>query len=280
MKRISLAMLALFMIGMAANAQRLPAVAPVGSDYHYGRTVWYDLFTNDVAAAKNFYQQLFGWSFEDLKDASGKTTYTTVSSGGKAIAGMVYKASKDSKGGEWLTSISVENVKESLSLAQALGAKVVAKPAIYEGKGEAAVIADPEGAYVALLHSASGDPDPGMAAVNSFLGVELWSNNQEIGLAFYKNVFKYDINPAPKLGMTAAVLLADGKPAAGSIKNPVPNVRSHWVPYIRVADVKAMAAKAKSAGAKAVYGPLEQFRDGRTVLVLDATGAPFVMAQL
>ena len=48
-----------------------------------GKFVWNDLLTDDLAAAKVFYGQLFGWTFEQLAG------YTVIKNNHHSIGGMV-----------------------------------------------------------------------------------------------------------------------------------------------------------------------------------------------
>ena len=68
-----------------------PVASPSTGVYHQGKFVWYDLLTTDVAAARGFYGELFGWSFKE------QGRYTVVLNNGQAIGGIVEVRAKDNK---------------------------------------------------------------------------------------------------------------------------------------------------------------------------------------
>nr|MCU0256742.1 hypothetical protein [Vicinamibacterales bacterium] len=53
-----------------------PIVDPPTGQYTPGRWVWADLVTADVAAAADFYRQVFGWTFETYGAEDDRDTYT------------------------------------------------------------------------------------------------------------------------------------------------------------------------------------------------------------
>ena len=43
-----------------------PLVQPASTEHHPGKVIWADLVTPDIAGAKHFYGELFGWTFNDV----------------------------------------------------------------------------------------------------------------------------------------------------------------------------------------------------------------------
>ncbi len=78
-RHVSAALLALAVVlpGCGPMEVRVPRVTqPSTGKFQYGKFVWFDLATSDVAEAKRFYGELFGWVFSDL--AEGDVQYTVV----------------------------------------------------------------------------------------------------------------------------------------------------------------------------------------------------------
>ena len=69
----------------------------------------------------------------------------------------------------------------------------------------------------------------------------------------------------------------NGKLSSGIITNPVENVRSHWIQYVRVSDVKGTEQKAKNAGAKILIPADSTIRNGTVAVFVDPTGAPIAI---
>ena len=56
-------------------------------DGSHGRFLWYELMTTDVAAAKAFYSDVFGWGTQDA--SMPDSAYVLFTVGEAAIGGMV-----------------------------------------------------------------------------------------------------------------------------------------------------------------------------------------------
>ena len=54
-------------------------------------------------------------------------------------------------------------------------------------------------------------------------------------------------------------------------------VQPHWLPYVRVEDPAALAAKALSLGGKVVIEPRADIRNGTLAIVVDPTGAALAL---
>lgn len=112
-----------------------------------GLFVWDELHAPDVAAGKQHYTELFGWTA-----AQAMENYEIFSAGETQVGGLY--ADSDSPGAHWLTYLGTDDVDASTAKAQELGAGVVIGPADIEGIGRFSVITDPTGAAVGLYKSA------------------------------------------------------------------------------------------------------------------------------
>jgi len=61
------------------------------------------------------------------------------------------------------------------------------------------------------------------------------------------------------------------------IQNPFDDVRSIWIPYVRVDDPEALADRALALGGKIVIRPQPDVRNGTLAVVLDPSGAPVAL---
>jgi len=52
------------------------------------------------------------------------------------------------------------------------------------------------------------------------------------------------------------------------------DVRSHWLPYVRVADPESLAARVEELGGTILLAPGDAVRKGSVAIVLDPSGAP------
>ena len=74
---------------MAAPLQLPALVEPASQEHHVGKVIFVELVTPDLAAAKQFYAGLFGWTFRDIQ--AGGTEYAEASLDGHPVAGLIHK---------------------------------------------------------------------------------------------------------------------------------------------------------------------------------------------
>ena len=116
----------------------------------HGAFSWNELMTSDPAAAKKFYSQLLGWEMEEMN--MGNMKYTVVKVAGEDIGGIM-SIPPEASGAppHWGAYITVDNVDQTASFAEALGGKIMMAPRDITGVGRFAVIQDPLGAVVSLI---------------------------------------------------------------------------------------------------------------------------------
>ncbi|WP_319500379.1 VOC family protein [uncultured Draconibacterium sp.] len=272
----------LTIILMACNsAITFPPVSQTPTNSHnQGQFVWHDLATYDPLAAKDFYSEVFDWEFETL--GTGSNVYYVVKNKGIPIGGMFKLADKYGKAAEWIASISVPDVDAAISYNTSGGGKTIFKKAAFDGRGETALVQDPQGAFVAFLHSESGDPQPqraGNIKMNSWLWNELWTNDLDASLGFYRGLTSSETEEVKAAKVPYFMFKQDNNTFSGAIGNPVEGARSAWMPYIKVKDVNATFEKAKAAGAHVMMEPTQSIRKGTVAVLMDPTGAQFTIQQ-
>lgn len=255
-----------------------PAVSETQTEiYHPGQFVWHDLATQDPAAAMAFYGNVFGWQFEAR--GSGDNAYQVIKNQGKPIGGIFRLADKYGDESEWIGSMSVMNLEEAVSLNEEKGGKTIFSIASFEGRGRTALIQDPQGAILALLKSATGDPELRTVIDHGWLWNELWSTDLEGSLAFYQDLVPYEAEKVEQAKAPYYIFTIDDKKLSGALKNPIKQARSAWMPYIKVSDVNEIVAKAEAAGAYIVMKPNQEVRNGSVAVILDPVGAQFTVQE-
>lgn len=258
-----------------------PITEPPTKAFVQGRWVWGELFTEDVAAARRFYETLFGWTYQTLR--AGEQVYTLALADGVPVGGMLQRQHVYDKerGSRWVGMISVPDVAKAARYAEEHGGTVVMAPRELSGRGEVALLKDPEGAPFGVIRSAAGDPPDYRGDVNQWVWIELWARDPQAMAGFYAGLAGYEADAAPMVGGRSAYELASaGYLRARIIPSPAADQPSAWVPYLRVADVRAATAAVAGAGGKVVVRPDRKIRDGRVALVIDPTGAAVGLAEL
>ncbi len=125
-----------------------PLVEPASQEHHVGKVIFAELVTPDLAAAKQFYGGLFGWTFSDIQ--SGKAEYAVASLEDHPVAGLIHKEFSSAKRGQpaWLSFIAVRDVDATKNIAVQHGARVLFAPHSIPDRGRQAVLADPQGAVL------------------------------------------------------------------------------------------------------------------------------------
>ena len=270
----------LFMALMPACSPKQLALTPITPtptrNSFPGRFVWSDLLTNDLAASQTFYEQLFGWTFEQQGD------YTVIFNQGLPIAGMVKMKSDTPKTAYWIGYVSVPDVEKAVTLVLKNQGTVIAGPGTMLNRGEYVAIKDPQGARLVLLHSATGDPEQQEIVSGSWLWHELWSKNIDTSLTFYTNVLNYTARAVPAVEPDSSeqntptgyqVLNRDDHWCGGITSLPFPDIIPQWVPAVRVVDLPAIISRVDKFGGRILITPSHPLSDGTVALIEDPGGA-------
>lgn len=253
-----------------------PSVSSTMSNTHTpGSFVWRDLVTKDPASAQRFYGEVFGWTFESLGDGA----YTVIRHNGTAIGGIfpMPEVAAATSSAEWVNSISVGSVSDVAGAFSTRGGKVALPAQKLPGRGSFSIVVDPQGAILGLVHSDSGDPVQSDPPINGWLWTELWSEDPEASKNLYQTLMDYEVEVVDDHGRDYWLFKQDDTKCAGLITNPLENTRSIWMPYIRVENPAAITEKAEKAGAKVIAAPSAELRNGNVAVLMDPTGAPFVV---
>lgn len=117
----------------------------------HGAFSWSELLTTDVAAAKSFYGELFGWQFVDAPMEN--MTYTVVKANDDEVAGIMCMPEGAPEGMPpvWGIYITVDDVDTAAEKATTLGARIQMPPQDIPEVGRFCVLQDPQGAFVSII---------------------------------------------------------------------------------------------------------------------------------
>lgn len=115
-----------------------------------------ELATGDVAKAKDFYGEMFGWSFEDT-DMGGGMMYTMIRPGEGPGGGMMQ--TQPGMPTAWTAYVIVDDVERATQQAKTLGATVIRDVTPIPEYGAFSIIADPTGAVFGMFSGTGGNGD-------------------------------------------------------------------------------------------------------------------------
>lgn len=251
----------------------LPALAS-SNNKAVGTIIWRDLATTAPDKVQPFYHNVFGWNFESVNDDYSLITYQ-----GQNIAGMA-KMPSNSSTNYWLPVISTNNVDNTLSQSKLAGGKTLIKKTTLKGRGELAVIQDPQGAVFSILNTFTGDPAPLAKQDGNWIWQEIWTDNISQSQSFYQKLGDFKSTDKTMLGHSYSYLAINDQPAFGFVKKPNAEVPTTWVNYIKVSDINATVEKIELNGGHVLMAPTKEVRNGTVAIIRDPAGAGFVIQEM
>lgn len=256
-----------------------PRTPPVdeSAGVRVGEFVWQDLMTENADKSRAFYEQLFGWTFERTERV-GKP-YLIAHTGSQPIAGItqVERRRPDEPIAQWLSYLSVDNVDTALARITTAGGRVLVPPTDTRA-GRVAIAVDPQGAPVGLVRLGpdvkppTGGPS---ALVGSFLWRDCFAKDVEQARTFYGTLAGFgSVKQNRPDSLVQYILTRNGpNPVAGVVPIGARPIKPNWLPYIRVADPAAVAARAEQLGGRIIVRASPEIRQGSVAVITDPSGA-------
>jgi predicted enzyme related to lactoylglutathione lyase len=251
--------------------------------YEPGTFSWVDYSAEDLAAARTFYSELFGWSLLDVP--TGGDPYIMAQIDGKDVAALMPLSDQMEEMNvppHWNSYITVGDVDATCAKIKELGGQIFMEPFDVMTAGRMAVAADPTGAGFCLWQ-----PKDGIGAVlvnepNTFCWNELYTNDLDAAERFYTALFGWTSKQALSSENTKLVELYNGERPAATFMEIQPEwgpMPSAWGVYFAVADCENAIERAKGLGAQVVLEPRD-IPPGRFATVQDPQGGVFSVIQL
>jgi predicted enzyme related to lactoylglutathione lyase len=249
----------------------LPAWA-VEAQHHPGKFAWFDLVTDDLKAARNFYGSVFGWKFRKAGKAPGSYTYVELA--GVRIGGMFYRAPPEGakRNARWLSLISVPDVSQAVRYAEEQGGAVLVAPAALKGRGTHALLRDAQGAVFGVLAAEAGDRPDIPVETGDFFWVDLLTRDPTQAAEFYSGVAGYEVGASENSTIERLLLSSQGYARAGIIPLPEPVKQPGWLPYVLVDDVPGTLSKTVAAGGQVIVQPRPDVLEGNLAVIADPSG--------
>lgn len=245
-----------------------------------GRFVWYELMTTDSKAAEGFYRDVVGWGARDA--SMPNMSYTLFSVDEDAVAGSMALPQEACDAGArpgWIGYVAVDDVDARAAQVARAGGSVHRPPDDIPSVGRFAVVADPQGATLALFKAANGDGPPSAApGTPGHAGWrELMAAEWQAAFDFYADLFgwtkaePFDMGP-----MGIYQLFAQGgETIGGMMTKPEAVPAPIWRYYFNVEGIDAAKARVEAGGGQVLHGPVEVPGGSWIVQSLDPQGAMF-----
>jgi uncharacterized protein len=259
--------------------------------YPNGVTSWIDLAQPDLGAARDFYGELLGWTFETATPPDAPAPYVIARLGGQDAAGLT-----TGDAGSWRTYVAVDDADATAAAIRAAGGHIDVEPTTGQA-GRSAYATDPTGAPFGLwqpgyrlgvqianvpgawnfsdLHTA--DPAAAIAFYTTVFG---WLFD-DLGFATMIRVPGYGDHLAATSDPDIHQRQAGAPPGFADVIGGLVPLRSgeppHWHVSFTVADRDASAKTAERLGGTVESTAESQWT--RTAVIRDPQGARFTASQ-
>lgn len=241
--------------------------------------VWYELLSDDVAAAKSFYAHVVGWNMQDVPMPG--MTYTVLRAGVTQVGGLMASPAAASDGNKsgWFGYVGVHDADSAAAKVKRLGGAVLKEPADIPKVGRFAVVADPQGAVFNVFKPAQAG-EPSVSSEAGQVGWrELHTADSPKAFDFYREMFGWTQGDAIGMGPVGAyqVFKIGGVAVGGMFDSPAAQAQRFWLFYFNVGDIDAAADRISSGGGKPMRPPQQVPGGGWIVQAVDPSGAAFAL---
>ena len=246
-----------------------------------GAPVWIEISARDLSDLHPFYCQLLDWQIETPNPQYGG--YVNLLLHGERICGsMAHSEENMGEQSFWTTYFDTPDINATAEKVAAAGGTVIFPPQQVMELGWMLLFTDTTGAFLGAWQS---NEHRGFAFVDepgAPSWFELLTRDFQKSVAFYKDVFGWDINIASDTDeFRYAQALRNGEPICGimdATKFLEPGTPDFWRFYLDVADVEAARQKVIALGGNAIT-EVETTPFGKMFLATDPKGGVFSLRQ-
>jgi uncharacterized protein len=241
-----------------------------------GDPCWIELFTPDVAQARKFYGDVFGWTSNAGGEEYGG--YVIFERDGEPIAGCM---KNDGSAGPsmWSVYLASDDAAATADKVKEHGGQVIVEPMQVGEMGHMAFVVDPAGASVGVWQPLQHTGISARGEIGAPSWFETLSKDYPAAVTFYREVFDWDTHTMSDTDDFRYTTLGEGDQAKAGIMDATAflgDQPSRWQFYIEVVDTDATVQRATDAGAKVVEDA-ENTPYGRLAVIADPSGVPFAI---
>ena len=245
----------------------------------HARFAWYELLTTDMAAARSFYESVLGWTARDA--ATARFAYSVFNSGDAPVCGLMELPLEGRKMGaapRWVGYVAVDDLDLTVDRLRRLGGAVYVPPTD-TNTGRIAIVADPQGATLALAQGLKHDLPPSEAEQLGRVGWhELLAGEWKAAFAFYHELFGWQRTQSGAGSLESYQLLSAGGRTIGGMFDKLPIAPiPFWLYYFNVPDIAVATDRVVAEGGRTVHGPNQLPDGGWIACCVDPQGAMFAL---
>ncbi len=250
--------------------------------YASGEPCWADLQTRDVAAAKDFYQQVFGWSFKDLPTPDGRS-YAQAFVKDQLVAVIApQNPMQEAAGthGQWNIYIAATDTDEIADDAVHAGGKLQFGPEAVADTGVLAFIEPPGGGTTGVWQAGTHVGSHLFNEPGALAWAELLTPEPQSAVAFFQQLFGHEVTEYPQDdGGSYSTLMVKGDEVAGIVPADEGD-EAGWQIYFGVADLRKAVEAAAAAGGELLVEPEDKPETGSLATIQDPQGGILNLIQI
>ncbi|MCX3059227.1 VOC family protein [Streptomyces beihaiensis] len=249
-------------------------------DFPEGAPCWADARLPRVEAAKRFYGDLFGWTFDEGAGAE-RGYYTGAYSDDRAVAALAPAPAGAVPA--WTVHFAVGDAYAAADRVVAAGGRIAAGPVSEGALATVALAAGPDRAAFGLWQPGSHQGFERTGVPGAFCRAELRTPDPALSDSFYESVFGYAAqDPAPGLRtwhLAAPARRAPGGPTAPrTARRRTTGAPARFLAHFGAADPEATCAAAVRLGGR-VVAAARATREGAVAVLADDQGAVFAVRE-
>ncbi|MDI3406027.1 VOC family protein [Streptomyces cavernicola] len=243
-----------------------------------GAPCWVDAMFPDIGAAKEFYGELLGWTFDEGSPEFGG--YTQAHSNGKAVAAVVPQLPEMAgQPAAWNFYFASSDVAATAERITANGGKLLMEPMAVGEFGTMVTAQDPSGVHFSVWQAGQHEGFAKTGEPGSFCWAEVFTRDAAAADAFFPAVFDFGVKRIVDDAMDFRLWEVDGQPVMGRFKmtDDVPAEAPSYISvYFGVEDCDEAVATVQRLGGRLYFGPMTM-AFGRFAVVADPQGAAFAV---
>jgi len=241
--------------------------------------MWVDLGVDNLAAAKAYYGELFGWEFADGgQDAGG---YVLALVGGRAVAGLGPKLDPTTLDpttpSVWTTFLASDDVDVTAKQITAAGGGLVAPPLDVMESGRMVLATDSTGAAFGVWQAGTHIGAERVNEHGALCWNELRTRDFSAARSFYSEVFDVSYQDVSEEGLVYSTIRRplDGREVAGVQQTDLPQgTANHWLTWFASDYVQGTADRAVQLGSSLLM-PVTESPLGRMAILQAPQGEVF-----
>jgi predicted enzyme related to lactoylglutathione lyase len=237
--------------------------------------------TKDPKAAIAFYTDVNKWKTQAFGEGTDYMMWVGSQGPLGGVTAIPEEAAKMGVPPNWMGNVQVENVDNTCAQVLKLGGKVHKPASDIPTVGRFAVIADPQGAAIAIFTPSAAMQIHDVHKEGEFCWNELMTSDSAAAAKFYTELFGWKILSEMDMGPmgTYRIFGVGDKQLGGMMTAPKGmNMPAAWLYYTETHDLDAAIARATKGGAKVQNGPMD-VPGGRIAQLKDPQGAWFALHQ-